>query len=346
MTRSPSLLRRMIPAAAVLGLLGSYGGSEAQTLDRIYDRGLVSCGLVYAGQGIAEVDADGRWTGFFPDLCRALSAAVLGDAEALEFVQVDFVTRFDALRDEAFDVLMSNTTWTIGRDVGLGIGFTSTTLYDGQGFLAHRSLGVERLGDLDGPGTVCVHSNTTTIENLQDVVRTQYPNLEIRAYESNEAGYDAFFARSCDLFTTDQSSLIGLRASRASDPMDFILLADLISREPLGPAVRQCDPEWFDIVQWVMYALVLAEEHGITSANVEDALGSEVPEVRRLFGLDDDFGAMMRLPRDWAYQAILQVGSYGEVFDRNLGQGSPLGMPRGLNDLWTRGGLIYAPPLR
>ena len=346
MTWSLNLLRRLVPAAAALAFLGSHDHSGAQTLDRVYDRGLVYCGLVYAGQGIAEVDADGRWTGFFPDLCRALSAAILGDAEALEIIQVDFVTRFDALRDEAFDVLISNTTWTLGRDVELELGFTSTVLYDGQGFLAHRSLGVERLGDIDGPGTVCVHSNTTTIENLQDVVRTQYPNLEIRAYESNEAGYDAFFARSCDLFTTDQSSLIGLRASRASDPTDYVLLSDMISREPLGPAVRQCDPQWFDTVQWVVYALILAEEHGITSANIDDALGSEVPEVRRLLGLDDDFGAMMGLPRDWAYQAIRQVGNYGEVFDRNLGDGSPLGMPRGPNDLWTRGGLIYAPPLR
>ena len=346
MIGSRGLRRSLIPAAALLASMGWHERAEAQTLDRIYDRGLLVCGLIYAGQGIAEVDATGRWTGFFPDMCRALSAAIFGDAEASEIVEVDFVTRFDALRDEAFDVLMSNTTWTMGRDVELGMGFTATIFYDGQGFLAHHSLGVDRLADLDTPTTVCVHSNTTTIDNLEDIVRTQYPSLEIRAYESNEAGYDAFFARSCDLFTTDQSSLIGLRASRASDPADYVLLSDLISREPLGPAVRQDDPLWFDIVQWVMYALILAEEHGITSANVDQALDSEVPEVRRLLGVEGDYGELIGLPPDWAYQAIRQVGNYGEVFDRNLGEESPLGMQRGLNDLWTRGGLIYAPPLR
>ena len=321
--------------------------AEAQTLERIYDRGYLTCGLTYAGLGIADVDADGRWVGFFPDLCRALSAAIFGDAEALEYVEIDFVTRFDALRGEAFDILMGNTTWTMSRDVDLRLGFTQTVLYDGQGFLAHRSLGANRLDDLEGrPATVCVHVNTTTIDNLRDVIRSAYPNLEIRTYESNEAGYDAFFARSCDLFTTDQSSLIGLRASRASDPADYVLLSDLISREPLGPAVRQDDVIWFDIVQWVMFALIVAEEHGITSANVDDVRDSEVAEIARLLGADGDYGERMGLPPDWAYQAIRQVGNYGEVFDRNLGAMSDVGMPRGINELWTRGGLIYAPPLR
>ena len=318
----------------------------AQTLDRIYDRGYLTCGLTYAGMGLADVDADGRWVGFFPDLCRALSAAIFGDAEALEYVEIDFVTRFNALSGEAFDVLMANTTWTMSRDIELQLGFTQTVLYDGQGFLAHRSLGAARLDDLNGPTTVCVHANTTTIDNLRDIIRATYPNLEIRTYESNEAGYDAFFARSCDLFTTDQSSLIGLRASRASDPADYVLLSDLISREPLGPAVRQDDVIWFDIVQWVMFALILAEEHGITSANIDEARASEVAEIARLLGAEGDYGARMGLPPDWAYQAIRQVGNYGEVFDRNLGAMSDLGMPRGINELWTRGGLIYAPPLR
>ena len=350
------------PAAAILRVLRTVTGAAvvaamavttsarpvvANTLDEIVDRGVLNCGLTVGGQGLAEIDARGRWVGFFPDLCRALSAAILGDAEAMEIIEVDFVTRFDTLRAGAFDVLMANTTWSMSRDVALELAFTNTVLYDGQGFLAHHSLEIERLDDLDGrPASVCVHSNTTTIGNLRDLAERSYPHLEIRAYESNEAGYDAFFARGCDLFTTDRSALIGLRESRAPDPADYVLLDDLISREPLGPAVRQDDMAWFDTVQWVMFALIIAEEHGITSQNVDEALDSQIPEVARLLGRDGDYGGQLGLPTDWAYQAIRQVGSYGEVFDQNLGSASALSMPRGINALWTNGGLIYAPPMR
>lgn len=330
----------------LLTTLAAPGPAAAQTLQGVRDRGYLSCGLNVAGLGLVEVDADGRWTGFFPDMCRALAAAVLGDAEAVEFVEVDFLTRFDALRGGAFDVLMSNTTWTMSRDIELELQFSATLLYDGQGFLAHKDLGIQRLADLHGPATVCVHTNTTTIDHLRDLVATTYPNLEIRPYVSNEAGYEAFFAHSCDMFTTDRSSLIGLRAGRASEAEDVVLLDDVISREPLAPAVRQGDVAWFDVVQWAMFALVLAEEHGLTSANVSGALTDPVPEVARLLGVEGDYGESMGLPRDWAYQAILQVGSYGEIYDRNFGPGTQLAMPRDLNNLWSNGGLIYAPPLR
>lgn len=343
----PCWLKRS--AVGVLVLLAGLGlGDRAMggTLARVQERGLLECGVSVAGLGLADIDVDGRWSGFFPDMCRALAAAILGDAEAVDFVEVDFVTRFDALRDGAYDVLMSSTTWTMSRDLALELAFTATLLYDGQGFLAHRSLGVERLDELSGPATVCVHSNTTTIDNLNDLVATRQPNLEIRPYESNEAGFDAFFARSCDMFTTDKSSLIGLRAGRASDPEDYVLLADVVSREPLGPAVRQDDVAWFDLVQWVMFALILAEEHGLTSANVDEALDSRVPEVARLLGQEGDSGEWLGLSPDWAYQAIRQVGNYGEIFDRHFGPDTPLDMPRGINELWTRGGLIYAPPVR
>ena len=323
------------------------GQASAQTLSNVLDRGLLSCGLTVGGDGLAEIDDSGRWAGFFPDMCRALSAAILGDAEAIEIVEVDFVTRFEALRAEAFDVLMANTTWSMTRDVALELAFTSPLLYDGQGLLAHHSLGIARLADLgDRPTSVCVHSNTTTIDNLRDVVAGTYRNLEIRAYESNEAGYDAFFARGCDLFTTDRSSLIGLRASRAANPDDYVLLTDILSREPLAPAVRQNDAPWFDTVQWIMFALIIAEEHGVTAANIDDPEHAEQPEVARLLGLEGGYGAALGLPADWAYQAIRQVGNYGEIFERNLGAGSSLGMPRDMNELWTNGGLIYAPPLR
>ncbi len=346
MLLSKTLARHVTALMVVLAAVLAPADASAGTLERIQDRGLLQCGVNVAGMGLVEVDAQGRWVGFFPDMCRALAAAILGDAEAVDFVEVDFVTRFDALRGGAFDVLMSNTTWTMRRDVQLGLAFTATLLYDGQGFLAHNRLGIERLDDLDGPATVCVHSNTTTIDNLQDLVQTRYPNLEIRAYESNEAGFDAFFAHSCNMFTTDRSSLIGLRASRASNPDDYVLLQDVISREPVGPVVREDDMAWLDLVQWVMFALIVAEENGLTSANVDAALGSEVPEIARLLGLEGDFGESMGVPRDWAFQAIHQVGSYGEIYDRHFGPDTQLAVPRGINDLWTRGGLIYAPPVR
>ncbi len=323
------------------------GEATAQTLAEVYDRGLLNCGLTVGGEGLAEIDDRGRWVGFFPDMCRALSAAIFGDAEAVEVVEVDFVTRFDALRDGAFDVLVANTTWSMTRDIALELAFTSPLMYDGQGFLAHRSLGIDSLADLDGQtASVCVHSNTTTIDNLRDAVAGQYTNLEIRAYESNEAGYDAFFARGCDLFTTDRSSLIGLRASRAANPEDYVLLTDLLSREPLGPVVRQDDIAWFDTVQWVLFALIIAEEHQVTASNIDDPQHGDRPEVARLLGREGNFGAQLGLPADWAYQAIRQVGNYGEIFERHLGVETPLAMERGINELWTNGGLIYAPPLR
>lgn len=340
--------RKLLLGTFVAGSL-AFPADEApaQTLDGVFDRGLLQCGLTVGGEGLAEIDERGRWIGFFPDMCRALAAAILGDAEAIEIIEVDFVTRFTALRDGAFDVLMANTTWSMSRDIALELAFTSPLLYDGQGLLAHHSLGIGRLSDLEGrSASVCVHSNTTTIGNLQDLVARDYPNLEIRAYESNEAGYDAFFARGCDLFTTDRSSLIGLRASRAANPADYVLLADFLSREPLAPAVRQDDIAWVDVVQWVMFALIIAEEYQVTAENLDSPDHDDRPEVARLLGREGEFGAQLGLPSDWAYQAVRQVGNYGQVFERNLGTGSALGMARGLNELWTNGGLIYAPPLR
>ena len=339
------LLAVVTIALAILAMPSNH--ARAQTLDDVLDRGLLRCGLTVGGQGLAEVDARGRWVGFFPDLCRALAAAILGDADAIEIIEVDFVTRFDALRNGDYDVLVANTTWSMTRDVSLELAFTSPVLYDGQGVLAHHSLGIGQLADLDGRrATVCAHSNTTSMGNLQDVAARDFPNLEIQAYESNEAGYDAFFARRCDLFTTDRFSLVGLRASRAPNPNHYILLTDVLSREPLSLAVRQDDVAWFDTVQWIMFALIISEEHRLNSGNLEEPGHDDRPEVARLLGREGDYGALLGLPPDWALQAILQVGNYAEVFERNLGSGSALGMSRGINQLWTNGGLIYAPPLR
>ncbi len=330
----------------LLSVLGLPGRAGAQTLAEIEERGLLSCGVTVAGVGIVEVDAAGRWVGFFPDMCRALAAAILGDAEAVSFVRVDANTRFDALRNGAFDVLMGGTTWTMSRDLDLDLTFPAIVLYDGQSFLAHRSLGVNRLDDLDGPASICVSANTTSHDNLLDLVARERPNLEIHAHQSQEGRLDALFARSCDMLSTDRLSLVGVRASRTANPEDFMLLEDVISREPLAPAIRDGDNEWADVVRWVMFALILAEEHGLTADTVDAPQDGSASEVLRLLGQEGTFGAMLGLPQDWAYQTIRQVGNYGEIFERNLGAESPLGLGRGLNDLWTRGGLIYAPPLR
>ena len=355
-----SFFSRLVGCIGVLAVAGALAGlptvawaqstsagAQPSTLQTVLDRGVVNCGVVLSGTGLSAVDVDGTWSGFFPDLCRAVAAALFGDPEAIEFIEVDFVSRFDGLRDGHYDLLMSTATWTVRRDRALGLAFTGTVYYDGQGFLAHRSLGATNLDALEGALSVCVHDGTTTIRNLHDLIRTRYPNLSAREYLSDEGGYEAFFSRRCDLLTQDRTALLSQRQSRAPNPSDYVLFDDVISREPLGPAVREGDEAWFDVVQWVMFGLIIAEEHGITQAGVHALDPDDVaPEAARLLGYEGDVGVWLGLPPDWGYQAIAAVGHYGEVFDRNLGAGSALGQPRGINDLWTRGGLIYAPPLR
>lgn len=319
--------------------------ATGDTLAAVQDRGLLACGVTRSGVGLSETDMMGRWQGFFPDFCRAIAAAILDDPEAVEWVEVDLVTRFDALNDRAFDILIGNTTWTMSRDTELHLGFTNTLLYDGQGFLGHADLGVERLADLES-ASVCVHDNTTTIANLRELVRTRFPQLEIVTFQSDVTGFDAFFARQCDLLTQDRSALIAQRASRGTAPENYILLDDVISREPLGPAVREDDIRWLDLVQWVTYALIIAEEHGVTRDNLDDPDLLSIPEVARLLGEDGEMGPKLGLTPDWARRAIAAVGNYGEIYDRHLGADSPLQVPRGINDLWQRGGQIYAPPMR
>ncbi len=334
-------LGRLLAIAALVAVSGPAVGSE--TLETVRERGLLKCGVTASGDGLSHIDAEGRRTGFFPEMCRALAAAIFADADAVTFVETDFVTRFDALADDAFDVLMSTTTWTSGRDAGLGLAFTHTLIYDEQGFLAHRSLGATQLDEL-GPTTVCVHENTTTIDNLRDLVDRRFPDFTVLPFRSPEMGYEAFFARECDVLTQDRLALMAQRLVWADDPEDYVLFPDVIAREPLGPVVRQGDPGWFDLVQWAMFALIVAEAHGIDSTNVDAALTTTHPEVARLLGVEGSVGAELGVAPDWAYQAIRQVGSYGEVFDRTLGRA--IGIDRGLNDLWTRGGLLYAPPFR
>lgn len=329
-------------AALLMPATAGASSSGSPTVERIQQDGLLRCGVVRAGPGVSETDDMGVWRGFFPDFCRVLAAAVLGDAEAVDFIEVSYTIRFEALNEGAFDVLMGNTTWTVSRDTDLGLAFTAPIYYDGQGFMAHKALGVRRLEDV-GRTTVCVNSNTTTIRNLRELIVQRGLEMEIRAFDSVDILYDAFFARDCDLLTHDRIALTSVRLSRSPDPEDYVVFPNVVSKEPLGPVVRNDDENWFDVVQWALFATLLAEEHGISSNTLESRLDSQNPEVRRLLGIDAGVGASLGLPEDWARQIIGQVGNYAEIFARNL---EPIGLDRGLNALWSDGGLLYPPPLR
>jgi general L-amino acid transport system substrate-binding protein len=339
-------MRRAIVLFGLLAGLLAPGSPKAQVdqpvLERIRAEGLVRCGVVRAGPGVSETDEQGSWRGFFPDYCRALAAAVLGDAEAVDFVEVSYTVRFEALTEGAYDVLMGNTTWTVSRDSRLGLAFTAPLYYDGQGFLASKALGATSLAEV-GKASVCVNRNTTTLANLEELIEARGLQLEVRRYDSVDIVYDAFFAHDCDILSQDRIALTSVRLSRSPDPEDYVLFSDVVSKEPLGPALRSGDEAWFDVVQWTVFATMLAEEHGIGSDSLEAHLESQSPEVRRLLGLDPGVGADLGLPEDWARQVISQVGNYAEIFERNL---TPLGLDRGLNRLWSEGGLLYAPPLR
>ena len=322
--------------------------ANADTVSDIRDRGLLRCGVINSGVGLSELDDQGHWQGFFPEFCRFLAAAVLGNAKAVEFVEVSYVVRFDALNSGAFDVLMANTTWTMSRDTDLKLSFTHPLFYDGQGFLGHASVGAGNLRELAALDrvTVCVSEGTTTIVNLRDLVTSQDLPIEIVSFQSIEGVYDSFFARDCDLMTQDRVALVSQRQNRASDPDDFVLFPNVISKEPLGPAVRQDDQGWFDIVQWCVFATFAAEEMGISAATVDEFETSSNPEIRRLLGIEPGLGKSLGLSERWANDAIRQVGSYAEIFERTLGNESSMMLDRGLNALWRDGGLLYAPPLR
>lgn len=324
------------------------GPAAADTLSEIRDRGLLRCGVINSGIGLSELDGSGRWQGFFPEFCRFLAASILGSADAVEFIEVNYVVRFDALNSREFDVLMANTTWTLTRDTDLALSFTHPLFYDGQGFLAHASIGARNLRDLAklDHATVCVSEGTTTIVNLRDLVERLGLPVEVVPFQSIEGVYDSFFSRDCDLMTQDRVALVSQRLNRAGNPDDYILFPNVISKEPLGPAVRQDDQKWFDIVQWSVYATFAAEEMGITSATVDTFESSTNLEIRRLLGSDPGLGERLGLSDRWAYEGLKQVGSYAEIFDRTLGRESSMMLDRGLNALWRDGGLLYAPPLR
>lgn len=322
------------------------GVAAAGTLDDVKARGKLNCGVTTGLVGFAAPDANGEWNGFDVAVCRAVAAAVLGDAKAVEFVPTTGKTRFTALASGEIDMLARNTTWTFSRDVDLKFEFVGVNYYDGQGFMVPKSLGVSSAKELDG-ATVCVQTGTTTELNLADFFRSNGISYEPVPIETNAEGNQQYLAGACDTYTTDAS---GLAASRATyeNPGDHIILPEIISKEPLAPLVRHGDNEWADVVRWTVNALIAAEELGVTSANVAElsAAPGDKPEVNRLLGTQDTLGEMLGLDADWAARAIAAVGNYGEIFEGNIGESTPIGLARGLNAQWTDGGLLYSPPFR
>jgi general L-amino acid transport system substrate-binding protein len=338
--------RRIVATGLFLLLLHLPTASEGSTLEEVNTRGILRCGVAEIGVGLSYVNETGNWAGFFPDYCRAVAAATLGRADAVDFVLTDVGNRFDALQSRTIDVLISNSTWTLRRDSDLGIDWAAVLYYDGQGFLAHKSLGAGRLDEV-GEATVCVTAaGTTTEKNLSDYIRLKNPKMKAITFQSTDGRVAAFLRRRCDLMTTDRLVLVGILNSRVPDPRDFVLFPDVISKEPLGAVVRDDDPQWSNIIQWVVFATIAAEEKGVTSVNIASMTDNSDPEVRRLLGEDPGMGESLGLAEDWAVRIIEQVGNYGEVFERNLGENSDLKLERGLNALWSDGGLMYVPPFR
>ncbi|WP_281981730.1 amino acid ABC transporter substrate-binding protein [Thalassorhabdomicrobium marinisediminis] len=330
-------------ALTVAGL--AAGAAAAGTLDDVKARGTLNCGVSTGLAGFSTPDANGEWQGFDVAVCRAVAAAVLDDPMAVEFVPTTGQTRFTALASGEIDLLARNTTWTFSRDNDLKFEFVGVNYYDGQGFIAPRELGVSSAKDLDG-ATVCIQTGTTTELNLADFFRSNNISYEPVPIETNAEAQQQYLAGACDVYTTDASGLAATRAT-FENPGDHVLLPEIISKEPLGPLVRHGDNEWGDIARWTLNALIAAEELGITSANIEElSAGTDNPEINRLLGTEGELGAMIGLDSDWAKRAIMAGGNYGELFEKNIGESTPIGLARGLNAQWTDGGLIYAPPFR
>jgi general L-amino acid transport system substrate-binding protein len=333
-------------AVAVLVLGGTVfaGAANAAMLDTIKQRGSLNCGANGQLPGFGLPDAQGNWTGLDVDLCRAISAAIFNDASKVKFIPLTAKDRFTALQTGDVDVLIRNTTWTLLRDTQLGLNATGINYYDGQGFIVRKGLKVNSALELND-ATICVQQGTTTELNLSDYFRANKMKLRSVTFATLDEAVRAYETDRCNAFTTDASGLYSVRLKLAK-PDDHVVLPEIISKEPLGPFVRHGDDQWFDIVKWILFAMLNAEELNVTKANVEEQMKSDNPEVKRLLGTEDNFGERLGLTKDWVHRIVKQVGNYGEVFDRNVGQSSPLKIARGLNALWTKGGIQYAPPIR
>ncbi|MFZ4406315.1 MAG: amino acid ABC transporter substrate-binding protein [Paracraurococcus sp.] len=341
-------MKPILAAALAATLLATPAMAQPQapgpTLAAVKQRDLLVCGTSTGAAGFSTPDSRGEYRGLDSDLCRATAAAVLGDATKIRWVPLTSTARLPALQSGQVDVLIRTTTWTQVRDTANGLNFTVINFYDGQGFLLRKSLGLKSATELQG-ASICVVAGSTNELNLADWARVNKVDYRPVVFEQNDEARRSYLAGRCDAYSTDASQLAGLRSS-FPDPEAHVILPDIISKEPHAPVVRHGDDQWFDIIRWTVFALLAAEELGVTQANVEAQRDSQNPEIRRLLGLTGDHGPLMGLDRAWALNAIRAVGNYGEIFERNLGQGSAVKLPRGLNDLWTRGGLMYAPPVR
>jgi general L-amino acid transport system substrate-binding protein len=331
-------------AAFGAALLAGVAGAAAGTLDDVKAKGTISCGVSQGLAGFSLADAKGEWTGLDVDFCRAVAAAVFNDASKVKFVPLSAKDRFTALQSGEIDILSRNTTWTMNRDTKQGLKFAGVMYYDGQGFMVRKSLNVTSALQLAG-ASVCTQTGTTTELNLADYFKSKNMKYEIVSFEKNDDVVKAYDSGRCDVFTTDASGLYAERV-KLTNPADHIVLPEIISKEPLGPVVRQGDDAWFNVVKWSYFALLNAEELGVTKANVDEQLNSQNPEVRRLLGKEGTFGADIGISNAWAYQIVKLVGNYSDVFEKNIGVNTPLKIARGINALWNKGGFQYAPPIR
>jgi general L-amino acid transport system substrate-binding protein len=339
-----SLIRLALTAA--LAAAASLPAHAGKTLDAIKARGQLNCGVNPSLPGFSAADSQGNWTGLDVDICKAISATVLSDASKIKWTPLNASQRFAVLQAGEIDILSRNTTWTLTRDASLGLNFIGVTYYDGQGFMVPKKGKVTSAKQLKG-ATVCVQSGTTTEKNLTDYSKAANLNMKSVVFDTQEATNKAYFSGRCQAYTTDASGLASVRNKEATNPDDHVVLPELISKEPLGPVVRRGDDEFFAIAKWVVFALLEAEEYGITQANVDQMKAdSKDPVVQRILGTSEDTGKLLGLDKDWAYRAIKATGNYGEIFERNVGPKSALKLPRGANNLWNKGGLMYAPPVR
>ena len=331
-----------IVGTAVLSL--AAGTASAATLDEVKSKDSLQCGVSQGLPGFSNPDQDGNWTGLDVDFCRAVAAAVFGDATKVKFTPLSAKERFTALQSGDIDVLSRNTTWTMSRDTALGLNFSVVNYYDGQGFMVRKDMGINSALELSG-ASICTQTGTTTELNVADYFRSNNMDYELVAFEKNDEVVAAYDAGRCDVFTTDQSGLYANRLKLA-EPDAHVVLPEIISKEPLGPAVRQGDDQWLNIIKWTHFAMLNAEQLGITSENLDEMKNSDNPSIKRLLGTEGEFGGAIGLSNDWAYNIIKEVGNYAEVFNRNVGPDTPLAIARGLNAQWNQGGLQYGPPIR
>ncbi|WP_257274464.1 amino acid ABC transporter substrate-binding protein [Endozoicomonas sp. SESOKO4] len=334
-------LTKWVAPVLMLAAASAQAETDSDTLGTVLSKGYLSCGVNTGLPGFATPDEKGQWSGIDVDVCRGVAAAVLGDASKVKYIPLTAKERFTALQSGEIDMLSRNTTWTLTRDASLGLNFAGVSYYDGQGFLVKKELGVTSAKELDG-AAICIQSGTTTELNLADYFRSTGMKYQPVVFDTSDGTAKGFDSGRCDVLTSDQSQLYALRL-RLSKPGQAVVLPEVISKEPLGPLVRQGDDQWFNIVKWSLFAMINAEELGLSSANIDKSKSSTNPSIRRFLGIEGPKGKGMGLKDDWAYQVVKQVGNYGEVFERNIGASSPLKIERGLNAQWSQGGILYAP---